>query len=367
MNSPACKLPWKNLEITRTLINPCCNFAWSGTAPTTVDEYKTNQELLLVKDQLSQGIMPIQCSKCKIQEQNTGHSLRTVSNTFEFNDPIDEFEDVTVVTSNTCNLKCTSCVANSSFVRSAEIYTMGLAKIAPIHLAENVKVNQLVGHPIKTLTIMGGEPFVDSTRIFLQQLVDSGQSQAIELRISSNCTRITSEFLEFIGANFKSVIIRISIDGIGAVNDYLRYPSNWAEIEANIALIEANTKITYIVNPVLSNLSLLRMYELFEWCRHRLIKDVILITLTNPKPMQSWFLPQPMLESLAFKYRTLLDSDQWFDERIKTAIQACITACENSNGDAISFKQSLDWYKLHDKHRRQNLFDVFPELIQYDC
>lgn len=366
MNSPACKLPWKNLEINRSSINPCCNFAWTGRAPVTVAEYKNNQELILVKNQLSQGNLPAQCSRCITQENHTGHSLRTISNTFEPNDVVNEFENITILTSNTCNLKCTSCL-NGSFVRNAEMYTMGLSKLPPIHVADTKKIDQLIGLPIKTLTLLGGEPFVDSTRDLLQQLVNRGQSQSIELRLSSNCTKITTEFLDFLATNFKGVLIKISIDGIGETNNYLRYPSKWNIIESNIDLISANPKIAYIVNPVLSNLGLLRMYELFQWCKNRSIKDVILSTLVDPKFMQCWLLPQPLLDSLAFKYQNLLDSDQWFDERIKTAIRACITACKSSNSDSISFTQSLEWYKLHDKHRKQNLFDVFPELIPYDC
>jgi sulfatase maturation enzyme AslB (radical SAM superfamily) len=360
-----CKLPWQALEINETGVSPCCNFRWQHK-PKTVFDFKHSTELQSVRQQLTQGQPPPQCKKCQDQERIAGFSLRTISNQFEPNDPVNQWENVSVLTSNTCNLKCTSCTQNASYVRTKELYDMGLISTQPRHIAKRSNFEQLIDHPIKTLTLLGGEPFVDSTRELLDALVANGRSKNIELRLNSNCTMITPEWLTFLSENFKTCLIKISIDGVGPVNDYLRYPSNWSTVEANIDLILAHPKITSIITAVMSNLSLLRMYELFEWCMDKNIKDVFAYPVVEPSTMMPWLLPQSLRQTLFKKYQSMLPI-QDRKERIDHSIAACVDACSRPDTGTLTLSQSLLWYKQHDQHRKQNLFDVFPELIPYDC
>jgi len=361
-----CKLPWQALHIVPGSIAPCCNFSRVGPHQTSLDEYINSVELKTVRDQLSQGIAPRECRNCVLEEKISGHSHRTLSNRFGNNDPVYEFEDVSIVTSNTCNLKCTSCNGFGSYVRGVELLKMGLENSAPTHFTHTLDIDALINYPIKTLTISGGEPFVDSTREVLDKLVHAGRSTSINLRLNSNCTMITRDWLEYLNSNFKSTMIKASLDGAGAVNDYLRYPSKWEEIAENLALLKEYPNITSVlVTSVLSNLSVIKFYDLINWCVDNNIKDLVVLTLRQPIHMQPHVLPAGLKQQLLLAYTRLRETHKDASNRILECIDTCIGICNNHNSTEAEFNQALEWYQTHDRHRGNNIFDVFPELIPY--
>jgi len=362
-----CKLPWQALHIIPGIIAPCCNFSRVGPPPASLDEYINSAELKSVRDQLLQGVAPRECKNCVHEEAISGRSHRTLSNRFEDNDPVHEFEDVSIVTSNTCNLKCTSCTGNSSFVRGVELTKMGLAANSPGHFTHTLDIDALINYPIKSLTISGGEPFVDSTREVLDKLVHAGRSTVIDLRLNSNCTMITPDWLEYLDSNFKSTMIKASLDGVGAVNDYLRYPSKWDEIEANLAMLKDYPNITAaLVTSVLSNLSVIRFHDLINWCVDNNIEDLVVLTLRNPVHMQPHVLPAELKQQLLLTYTELRETHKDAGDRILECIDTCIGICSNQISTADEFTRALEWYQAHDRHRGNNIFDVFPELKPYE-
>jgi len=360
-----CKLPWQAVQIDRGLVRPCCAFSWNSNPPQTFDAYIQHPELATVRQLLSQGQAPAQCQRCVFQEKLSGHSHRTYSNQFENTDPENEFEDVFIVVSNTCNLKCTSCL-HSSYVRRVEMHKLGIIQHTPVHVPRNPNINFLVNHPIKTLTLSGGEPLVDSTRELLDGLIKNKLSQNIELRLNSNCTHLNADWLDYLSGNFKTVMIKASLDGVGAVNDYLRYPSDWADIAPRLNLIDYYANVSMIVTAVLTNASLIRFYELIEWCVGRGIHDLFVLTATEPAAMQPTVLPKQLKDQLLIKYNDLKLSHHTASDRIKECIDACIEACDNDRPGTVSFSESLAWYRLHDQHRGTDLFKTFAELKPYE-
>lgn len=360
-----CKLPWQAAMLKHSSINPCCNFTWTQTPPATFEQYINNSELHTVRQQLSRGIAPAQCVKCQIEESISGHSHRTMSNRFENNDPVTEFEDVSILVSNTCNLKCTSCVSGSSFVRGLEMQKLGLIKTAPPHYTHIPKIELLTNYTIRTLTLLGGEPFVDNTRELLDMLIQAGRARDIDLRLNSNCTMITPAWLEYLNSNFKSTLIKASVDGIGVVNDYLRYPSDWKQIESNIALFKNYTNITMpVISSVLTNLSLIKFYQVIDWCVENNIPDLMVLTAKEPKFMAANVLPQKLKQQLLPVYLELKEKHKNAEPRIVESINVCIGACKSPVAE-VDFADAVEWFQLHDQLRGHNLFEVFPELTPY--
>lgn len=360
-----CKLPWQAVQINETGFSPCCNFTWQKT-PRTFDEYKNSQELQETRESLLKNQAPTQCGKCVLQEKLSGYSYRTISNTFENEDPENEFEHVTILTSNVCNLKCTSCNGSNSYARGVELSQLGIGHRMPPQLDSTFVYESVAQHPIKTLTLLGGEPFVDSTKKLLDRLIANQTSQQIDLRLNSNCTMITHEWLQYLVKNFRSIQIKISLDGVGTVNNYLRYPSDWDSIVQGINLIQLYPKITTVITAVLSNLSLLRLHELIEWCVQANHHDLFLSVVHTPFEMIPSALPADVKQSLLHTYNQLLEKYQNFSPRIDLAIRGCIEVCQkHKDQDQKNFERALCWFLLHDQHRQQNLFTVFPELHSY--
>ena len=77
---------------------------------------------------------------------------------------------------------------------------------------------------------VGGEPLMyDIHWRIMQQLVDTGQSKNVVVRYNTNLSRTTYKNYNLYSLldNFKNVNICASIDGVGAVGEYIRTGLNW--------------------------------------------------------------------------------------------------------------------------------------------
>jgi hypothetical protein len=119
---------------------------------------------------------------------------------------------------------------------------------------------------LKEIHFSGGEPLISPDHLSLvRKLADSGRAREIVLDYNSNLTVLPAQLLEIWKA-FKEVRLGISIDGVGALNDYLRPPSVFAEIRANLArLDESGPNLRYWVTSTVSSLNVGRYHELVGW------------------------------------------------------------------------------------------------------
>lgn len=99
---------------------------------------------------------------------------------------------------------------------------------------------------LERLYIVGGEPLlIDQHYEFLQKCVDSGHAHRILVEYNTNLTNIPKRAWD-IWKHFGKIQIGASIDGVGPINDYIRYPSKWRAIESNLKRLddaEGNFKI----------------------------------------------------------------------------------------------------------------------------
>jgi len=87
---------------------------------------------------------------------------------------------------------------------------------------------------IKELYFAGGEPLMIPEHYnILQFMVDEGYAENCCVRYNSTGTDIPEKLLN-LWQHFKEVTFNFSIDAYGEKNDYIRYPSKWANIENNL-------------------------------------------------------------------------------------------------------------------------------------
>ena len=96
-------------------------------------------------------------------------------------------------------------------------------------------------------------------------MVESGYSKNCILRYNSNGTEITDSMIE-LWSNFKLVKFNFSIDAYGLKNDYIRYPSQWSQIESNLRKLDA-TPDNIVVNIAcaVQLLNIKYLDELVDW------------------------------------------------------------------------------------------------------
>jgi hypothetical protein len=370
-----CHLPWTAVHINQKNCAPCCMYRPKDKSQlNTLENYLKSEELAQVKSQLLDGQAPVQCYSCVEREAANGHSFRILHNKFHdertqeiqsnsaYNKPPSSLE---VLTSNTCNLLCLPCHQGSSYVREVEFNKLGIKSTLVPHFKKNSVLDEVHKYDFEHISFLGGEPFGDKVTFeCLRNLVAHGKSQNTRIDFNTNGTLIDQENIDFLSENFKFVYIKASIDGIGAVNDYLRYPSNWTDLEPRVLLAQKYSNMSLMLTSALSNLSIMRYYQVIGWAMENSIKDLFLTVVHDPLEMHFANLPPEIKSHLLGIYQNLKKKYAGqMSERIEFVIDICINSClTESNQD---FSTAMDWLQLHDRHRGNNILDIFPELEPY--
>ena len=211
---------------------------------------------------------PSGCWKCQMHEDKGGKSHRHLWNEREVDDGVTKLTDLDIYMGNLCNLACVTCSShNSSKWIAEEQKIFGTAQKTRQDNID-IKLSWDLVKNLKRIKFAGGEvllmPHHDT---MLQQLIDFGVAKNITLVYITNGTVSPEKFADQWN-QFYAVEFIMSVDGIGKVSDYVRYHSNWKEIETNI-----NKMFTYSsnvsINCVVSLLNVYHMPELLKWWNNR--------------------------------------------------------------------------------------------------
>lgn len=157
---------------------------------------------------------------------------------------------------NTCNLQCVMCRPqdSSKWVKDAGKLAESLetdAKWDWKHKAE-IDVSKFEWYKrdkiwkdfehmfpyIKHIIFAGGEPLlIKEHHNLLKKIVESGHAKNIELRYHTNGTVLPEGMIE-LWEEFGFVELMLSIDAWGDMNDYVRRPSKWQDIEKNLKILD---------------------------------------------------------------------------------------------------------------------------------
>jgi organic radical activating enzyme len=273
------------------LLTPCCSwepkkeshkFFWDN-----YQGYNDTIRTLILKD-FDQGIQHAGCIKCFREEELRYGSLRQLANrehpqtheTPSIHNPIYNFE---LRLGNNCNLRCIMCgpYASSSWhleraehkEKFDEINIIN-AKEQPTKWWENTDFYNFLSNKFKdaiVVDISGGEPLpLPGTQKMLDLLISSGNTK-LDLRFNTNLTRVPKAFLEKLKL-FSNTGLSVSLEGTGAMNNYLRYPSKWEEINNNLIHVQ-NVLPGAIrsVNHTLQHASVYSLPDLINYVKERKI------------------------------------------------------------------------------------------------
>jgi sulfatase maturation enzyme AslB (radical SAM superfamily) len=252
-----CIIPFKSTMIENGRYAVCCVSDKSSltTKDLSIKDFFYSSYMDSIRQKMLANEWPDECSRCKKKESLGLESMRTdaLKRSPEFDGSVPKLRYLDLRLSNKCNLGCRMCWSGQSSVIAEE---------------EGIRIE--IGHKqeifddietldLRDLYITGGEPMlVKENYQLLQILKDSGKDKKINLRLNTNCTVITDRFLELI-KGFKSVCVNLSIDGIGPVQEYIRWQSDWAVIENNFHIwrkhAEQNSNVEIVLTPVIQILN----------------------------------------------------------------------------------------------------------------
>lgn len=308
-----CIQPFRELAMKNwgdSLLNeawPCCvmgNYSYTtnkhilkidNIENLTPQEIFDHPRMKRLRKNLSYGIRDQACRVCWDMEDKGIKSHREFFNQehnvdYETN-IVAKLTDIDITTSNTCNLRCRMCRPSASsslyidfkyfkkenllsdvYIATSKFFT---ANEHPINSSDSKQMEWIYQNTDKITKIKasGGEPFYDKKIIqLLEKYVEYGTAKNTELSFHTNGTQFNDKIISLI-TQFKSNSHTISIDGVGKIYDYVRYPFTFDELERSlknyIEKINSHLRINLTVNAY----NILNVKDFIDWA----------VTITNGK------------------------------------------------------------------------------------
>jgi len=155
-----------------------------------------------------------------------------------------------------------------------------------------VMFEEILGQPdrLRYVILQGGEPFlVKEFDDILDVLIANGSAREVTFEIVSNLTVLKDSTLQKL-AHLKQIMLGASIDGIGPVLEYIRYPANWADIERNIERLSQLSNVQISFNTAVQAYNLMDLPNILRYCDDRAI-DVHAHFLVGPRYLNVAVLP----------------------------------------------------------------------------
>lgn len=407
MNKSFCMLPWVHIAVNPNGdVIPCCVSTATvnkidGT-PYNLGKDNLNQIInsdgyKSIRSDMLKGKLVNGCEQCYKQEQY-GTSHRNNYNNYWLKKESgrkklsagthipETIEYIDLRFGNLCNLKCKSCSTINSSQFEKELFDIresnpkignyiSMTRYDDINdwyntdmFMENIKSQT---DNILEMYITGGEPtIIDKNYEMLEYFIEQGKSKNIFLKLNTNMTNMQDTFLNMI-SQFKQVMFFASIDGFGTMQEYIRYPSKWEQIDKNLNKLVEKTKDNIIikVSPVIQSTNLGLITELFEYLENfnrihdKTVVAIYPIILHGPIQLDLLYLP------IDYKKTCWDRIEQWLEKSCKfqpadfhTTMTALKNKCLIEVDGEEQMRRFMEFNSMFDSHRGVSLQDVNPEL-----
>ena len=414
-SSSFCVLPWMHVFADeRGVMYPCCRSV--GTKKPNVDaggrpfrifedgalERAWNSEYMrTLRLDMLRGARPEPCSRCYMYDDLGMRSHRQDINV-EYADRVPalvgttaadgsvppDIQSVDLRLGNLCNLRCRMCSPQSSkgligeFAAAYGISThhWSFDELRRMNWFETPafwEIFERHTRHIERLHFAGGEPLLIPQMFdFLERLSASGRAGSIALSYNTNLTTIP-ERVYGIWPAFRHVRITVSLDGAGAVNSFIRHPSVWEEIDANLHRLEADHDALNLGGGIASNTTVqiynvLRLDELLEYFVDGFtrIEAPNLSVLTHPRHFNIQALPAAVKDAAAERLRdaTTRLAPRWPARWRGAELDGLLASIDGiiehmrARDDSAVLPEFRRWTAVQDGQRGQRTSDVLPEL-----
>jgi MoaA/NifB/PqqE/SkfB family radical SAM enzyme len=379
-----CILPFVHSFVTPEIVSPCC--AYTGNIKlNSKEQYWDSEQLKNIQKNMLDNVRDTGCAICWKKEDRGYSSLRQHSNQI-YKDHIEDIKQnkkaehpfyIDLRLGNLCNLKCRMCISEWSSQIAGEILDnpnedwIDTPTQKVIELDDDTweLLDKWLPH-VKRVFMTGGEPTIIKRNMdYINKIVASGRGKDVELIFTTNATNINKQFTK-VGKEFKSVSYNVSIDAVGTLARYIRYPSDWDTIENNLK----NIKHGVSFNTTIQWLNMTRLNEIFDYIENCgiMFGGIWFQLVTDPKYLDPIYAPIFMKEKCIsdidnFLNRPFLNEEKFnnilYGELKQSLIQTKEFLIKNMD-NVQHVDEFLKRMEILDRLRGQKLFDVLPELTQ---
>lgn len=358
-----------------------------------------------IRQQMVNGIEPEECKLCFDQERLGLSSKRLyLKESYDLNYSLADdgsidlnehkIKSIDVRFGNLCNMKCRSCGPADSSLWYEDIGQLSNDKEVDFYTTKNYKLeiknNVWVLNnedffwyeqekfwesarsfllSVDRIYITGGEPLINKAHWRLLDLaIELQVSKNILLEYNTNMSKLPANCFD-IWKQFKRVDIGCSIDAVGDLAYYMRFPVKWDIVEKNIQLLtSSNTENIYAkfapTISVFNILGFLDVVELQKRYRSKVIRRISpsFHTLVNPEWYSVQILPLETKKDIIEKYNEWYQQADWkmalkpkFDKILEYMMQ------EDKSHLLPKF---IEMTRSLDKLRNQNLANTLPWLAK---
>lgn len=357
---------------------PCCRFRQTDSFRGSLSDYKSSEMYKKLEQDFLTGVWPKGCIDCEKNEERNGQSkrLREIANyKSKYKQELDlnhlksiKYDLVDLRLSNKCNLGCLSCNPKSSslifdelkkhtddHLKHMEIIFNGVKELNLTTPYPDKEINKLFDCVDKTSRIYftGGEPsIVKGALKFLQRLIDEGYNETVVLEFNSNFQTYNPKFIDLL-SHFPNGLMLPSIDAIGTRAEYIRYPSDWNQIQKNIKLFTEKCptwKMRFA--PTISILNIFYLDELVEFCKKNNYDYSFINILFGPEYFNITIMPDKWKDIALEKLKHIPEAN---------GIRKYIYSKETNLDRLKACRTNLN---RGDKIRNNDFRKVLPELME---
>lgn len=369
---PFCYSPWTNIDIDpQGNILPCCKYQSNKADPVfniqhdSLKEYSGSAFLQQIQQDFLNDTWPPGCVRCRIEEENNVKSKRQLDHDrwhvhySQYQLDSDQWLTASLAFGNTCNLKCITCGSYASSKWRQEYLDIYNVDFRPVQFYRNDFVETFVSQApgIIHLDIPGGEPFltgVAEQKKLLDHYVRSGQASDISLHYTTNVTMFPDLDWWQLWSHFREIDIQLSIDGVGARYEYIRYPAQWDDIQSNVLkyLQQTAPNLKLSVSHTVSAYNIFYLDEFFSWCYNQALPTPWLGRVHNPAHMRPtvWHNKEHIVTQLQLSE---------FEE-----VRAWAAMVRDTDESHL-FEEFCQRLHQHDQYRGLDFAVTFPEIAPY--
>ena len=414
-----CPLPWTHISASLNgQARICCEgyelltdsqnqaLLWKNSK--NLHSFFNTKDYKKIRLEMLKGKRPSHCKHCFNQED---HGVRSMRLQFidQYQSEIEKMRDSTnpdgsidkpeisyidMALGNHCNLKCRMCSPWSSYIIGKDWQKLG--KAYNQNSAKQIFKDKWYAHPntlnmlkealphTKAIFTTGGEPLLIKEHLkILEMIIEEGYADQILLRYNSNQTVIPSKITE-LWKHFKTITFNCSVEAIGPLNNYIRYPSQWEKLEKNIYFLDnlsyENKNIEIYIHSTLQAYNVIKLPDLLNYLRKANFKSIgrfpFFIWVRIPKWLSPTIFPKKLRHKIAnnilqsikehedFFLNYNPEHKQWSQERISILKEFC-EMIKNDDTQEEYLPQFIEETKRHDRLRKQSVLDVLPELKSF--
>lgn len=392
-----CIAPWTNLTIWSSgSVFPCCmnpDTIFGNTNDSSIAEIYNSPVAKNFRKEILSGQLPQTCNRCKLQEKDINVlSYRQFLNDrykdhqsfAQSTEPDGElrtfnFIHIDIRITNLCNFGCRMCDSTSSSRIASEMQKLGELKPGQSTLTKSFpQINTFLDffmqnkQSIQEFYFTGGEPSVIKEHYEILEKMIEWNLTHIKLRYNMNMSHLSlgGKSLLKLWRHFSHVEIGASLDGSFERAKYIRYGTDWAQIEENCRNLRKECPhVRFTVAPTVQ---ILNAFELpnfhLDWIARGLIdvNDVHYNILSQPSYFALHGMPKCLKEKFTLhwqKYIAILKNYVGSERIVASCCEIIKYAhlADTFDQNNKTFNSEIDKF---DRIRKQDFNKVFPELLE---